>query len=292
MKKLLALALLLTSLNLYADQKVVLITGSTGGLGNATVRSFQARGWKVWASYRGYLSEDLLPLRDVSFVRLDVRDAKMIDNAIARIMKVNGRIDALVNNAGYGIIGSEEHTNIEEAQKMFDVNFFGALRVTQAVIPIMREQRSGHIINISSTSGIRALPGLGVYAASKFALEGMSESLAVTLSPWNIKVALVEPGSVKNNWAKHCLFQEKDSSDPIYSKLTKNLFDKLVFVSKTAQECSEVASMIVDVAETAEPNMRYQTSEKVTSVVNKKFSDLTGNTMRDDQQAFFDLLTH
>jgi len=263
MKLLLTLSLVFFSFNAYANQKVVLISGSNGGIGKATVKSFQERGWKVWAGYRGYIAESVLELDNVSFIQLDVTNDEQIKKAIQHIKLVDGRIDALINNAGYGIIGSEEHANIAEAQKMFDVNFFGALRLTQAVIPIMREQEAGHIINISSTSGVRALPGLGVYAASKFALEGMSESLAVTLSPWNIKVSIVEPGSVKNEWVKHCLFQASDQKDPIYSKLTKNLFKKLITLAAAAQECSEIGSLIVEIAETPEPNMRYQTSEKV-----------------------------
>lgn len=290
MKLIVTLSLIFLSLNVHASQKVVLISGGTGGIGMAAVKNFEDKGWKVWAGRRQNIPEEIIGHPHVSIVPLDVTDEQSIRAAIKHIMLTDGRIDALVNNAGYGIIGSEENVSLDEAQKLFDVNFFGALRLTQAVIPFMREQGYGHIINISSTSGVRAVPGLGLYAASKFALEGLSESLAVTLSPWNIKVSIVEPGSVKNDWVNHCVIQEKDHDDPIYFNLTTRLFEKLTLFAATAQECNEIGALILQIAETDEPDMRYQTSEKVKTVVGKKLVDPSGNQMRSDQLLFLKAL--
>ena len=186
----LILAFLLVSTEIIAEQKVVLISGATSGIGLATAKAFQEKGWKVWVGYRKYVPDELKHLENVSFCPLDVTDDRLVRAAIEAILKQDGRIDALINNAGYGLVGPEECVTLEEVQHLFDVNFFGAFRLIQAVLPTMRQQRSGHIINISSGVGIYSLPGLGLYSASKFALEGMSESLAATLSHWNIKVSM------------------------------------------------------------------------------------------------------
>ena len=180
----------------------MLISGATSGIGLATAKAFHEKGWKVWAGFRQQIPEELK--EKVRFCHLDVTDERLVQATVKTILEQEGRIDLLINNAGYGLIGAEECVTIEEAQRLFDVNFFGLLRLTQAVLPAMRQQRSGHIINISSGAGVSGIPGLGLYSASKYALEGLSESLAATLSPWDIKVSIVEPGFVKNQWGRHC----------------------------------------------------------------------------------------
>lgn len=282
---LVTLSLLTTALT--AEQKVVLISGSTGGIGCATVQAFQDHGWKVWAGYHQKIPESLQGMNNVTLVPLDVTSDKQIANCIEHILATDGRIDALVNAAGYGIIGAEESIALEDTERLFDVNFFGSLRLIKAVAPTMRAQNSGHIINISSTSGVRAVPGLGLYAASKFALEGMSESLAVTLSPWNIKVSIVEPGTVKNQWVNNCVMNFIAPEEPAYTKLTHKLFGLLSYLAASGQDCSEIGELIATVAETENPDMRYQTSQKVTDVVAKKFVDPSGNAMRNEHQKLF-----
>lgn len=274
----------------FAEQKVVLISGSTGGIGIATVKAFEEKGWKVWAGFHRQIPEDLKERCSTRLLYLDVTDEESIQNGVEKILLEDGRIDALINNAGYGVIGAEESISLQEAKELFDVNFFGSLQLIQAVIPTMRLQRSGHIINISSTSGVRAVPGLGLYAASKFALEGISESLAVTLSPWNIQVSIVEPGTVNNDWIQHCLIKTTPN-EPIYNAMTQNLFTKLSLLAKSGQDCNEIGSLIAQIAETQKPAMRYQTSPKVKETVAKKLVDPSGNIMRDEQLAFFKSLT-
>jgi NAD(P)-dependent dehydrogenase (short-subunit alcohol dehydrogenase family) len=283
--------LIIGTVTLQAEQKVALISGGTGGIGRATIKTFEEKGWKVWAGYRPTRFEHPQDTTNVRWIPLDVTDDDMIKHSIHAILEEDGKIDALINNAGYGIIGLEEAISIEEAKKLFDVNFFGAFRLIQEVIPHMQSQHSGHIINISSTSGVRALPGLGLYASSKFALEGLSEALAVTLSPWNIQVAIVEPGAVKNDFTRHCMMQTVSSSHPA-KNLSQNLANRLIAFGANGQDCEEIGRVILDVAETAQPNMRYQTSSKVQETVAKKFVDLSGNKLREEQMTLFKSLIY
>jgi len=277
----------------FAQSKTVLISGATGGIGLATVKAFEERGWKVWAGYRKEIPKELQGRPQVRLIALDVTDEKMVQEAIDTLIQEEGKVDALINNAGINVVGADECLTIDEVKAMFEVNFFGAYRLIQAVAPHMRKEHSGHIINISSTSGLRAVPGMGPYAASKFALEGLSESLAVTLSPWNIQVSLVEPGMVKNEMIYHNANGSRMVQEPLYDQFREALFQKLIPMVAAGQECSEIASLIVDVAENPKPDLRYQTSAKVKDVAARKLVDPTGNAMLNDQLKFFrDLLAH
>ncbi len=271
----------------FAEEKVVLISGASSGIGLSAAKSFAEKGWKVWAGHRSLIPEGV---NGVRFVYLDVADGESINTAIAAIMKEDGRLDALVNNAAYGMIGVEEEIGIEEAKELFDVNFFGSLRLIQAAAPILRKQSSGHIINISSTSGIRGIPGYGLYAATKFALEGMSESLAATLSPWNIRVSIVEPGAVKNGFLSRCRFGTQQCGEPIYDQYIQALVARQMQLTEQGQNCDEIGALIVAIAENPNPDLRYQTSPKVKETAAKKLVDLTGNAQRDEQIRLFQSL--
>jgi len=186
---------------LQASQ-VVLITGASRGIGCSVANHLASEGYIVYAGVRKTSSLNAL-LKGCNLfpghmhiIEIDVTDQKQVDNAVNTIIAKEGRIDVLVNNAGIEILGSIENHTIEEAQKLFDVNFFGPMRLSQAILPFMRAQNSGRIIQITSRSGFRPLPSLSVYAATKYALEGISETMAATLKPWNIKVSLIEPGPV------------------------------------------------------------------------------------------------
>lgn len=281
--KVLFVFLLMTG-GIFAEQKVVLISGATSGIGLATAKAFQEKGWKVWAGFRQNIPEELKQVERIRLIHLDVTDDRLVQAAIEAILKEDGRIDALINNAGYGLIGAEECLTIEEAQHLFDVNFFGVLRLIQAVLPTMRQQRAGHILNISSGVGIHSLPGLGLYSASKFALEGLSESLAATLSPWNIKVSIVEPGFVKNNWGKHCIVGSRPCNEDFYKKLTNGIC-KMLSIPR-GQPCEEVATLLVEIAETPQPNVRYQTTAEMKDYIAEKLVDPTGNAMNEQNIKF------
>lgn len=186
------------------SSKIWLITGVSSGLGRALALQAAQNGDIVYGTVRK--SDQIVEFNDLVHgktfgIELDVNDHRQIGPVITHILDQFGRIDILVNNAGYGLFGAIEEVSMEEARQQMETNFFGALAVTQAVLPIMRNQRSGHIIMISSMSGVRANSGTGLYNASKFALEGMSEALALEIKPLNIHLTLVEPGPFRTEWA-------------------------------------------------------------------------------------------
>lgn len=184
--------------------RVWLITGVSGGLGRALATEVALTGDIVIGTLRKQEQieafESLVPEKTFG-VLLDVTDQTKFDEIIADCMEGFGRIDILVNNAGYGLFGAIEEVSMDEARKQMETNFFGALGLTQAVLPIMRKQQSGHIIQISSMAGFRSVAGMGLYNASKFALEGFSEALALETSSLNIGVTIVEPGPFRTSWA-------------------------------------------------------------------------------------------
>lgn len=185
-------------------QQVWLITGVSGGLGRALAAAVAQAGHLALGTLR---REDQIAAYEAirpGFTRgvlLDVNQHASVQQQVDALLSEYGRIDVLVNNAGYGLFGAIEETDMDEARAQMETNFFGALAMCQALIPSMRKQRSGCIIQISSIAGFRGTNGLGIYNASKFALEGMSEALAQELQPFGIRVMLVEPGPFRTAWA-------------------------------------------------------------------------------------------
>lgn len=182
-------------------KRTVLITGASSGFGKVTAKLFAKNGWNVVATMRRPQKEqekekELIGLGDVLVTRLDVQDRDSIEQAIEAGIARFGRIDALINNAGFGLFGVFEATSREKIQEQFDVNVFGVMDVTRAILPHFRKNKGGLIINVSSGAGIFALPMISLYCASKFALEGFSESLSYELASQNIVVKIVEPGGV------------------------------------------------------------------------------------------------
>jgi len=181
--------------------KTVLITGASSGFGKETAKLFQQNGWNVIASMRSPENEEELnKLENVFVTRLDVQDESSIRKTVEAGVQKFGTIDILVNNAGYGLMGVFESATKEQIQKQFDVNVFGMMQVTQAVLPYLRKNGRGVIVNLSSFGGIVALPFTSLYAASKFAVEGFSESLSHELAKFDIKVKIIEPGGVHTNF--------------------------------------------------------------------------------------------
>ena len=188
------------------EEKVAIVTGSSGGIGFETSMLLADNGFRTYATMRNLnkseeiqeiASKKKIPLKTI---QLDVNDDSSVKEAIETIVKENNRIDVLVNNAGYGLFGSLEELSIEEIREQFETNFFGVVRATKAVIPTMRKQGSGTIVNISSTGGrIGLVPFNTSYHASKFALEGFTESLRQELGQFNIDVILIEPGVMRTN---------------------------------------------------------------------------------------------
>ena len=169
---------------------VILITGITSGFGRAMARKLAHDGHIVYGTYRN--DSDRIP--GVTYLKADVQDAESLKVAVGRVMELEGRIDTLISNAGMGIGGPLEFTSTYDAQRQMDVNFMGMVRLLNLVIPIMRNQRKGHIICISSIGGLMGLPYQGMYSASKFAIEGYCESLRLELSRFNVNVTVINPG--------------------------------------------------------------------------------------------------
>jgi NAD(P)-dependent dehydrogenase (short-subunit alcohol dehydrogenase family) len=179
------------------ENKVVLVTGVSSGIGRETARMLAERGARLFGTIRDHRSD--LGASGVELIRMDVTSDASVTEAVQSVLRSAGEIDALVNNAGYALLGGLEETSLSEAERQFDTNFFGALRVTQAVLPSMRRLGKGRIVNISSIVGLLPTPYMGIYAASKHALEGYTETLDHEVRTLGIRTVLVEPGFMKTN---------------------------------------------------------------------------------------------
>jgi NAD(P)-dependent dehydrogenase (short-subunit alcohol dehydrogenase family) len=177
------------------DRNVVLITGASSGIGRATAELLTSRGYRVVGTARD--PDHATPVEGVELLPLDVRDHASVACGVETVLRRAGRIDVLVNNAGYAVVGAVEETSPSEAQALFDTNVFGVLRMVRAVLPAMRRQGSGTIVNTSSVLGFLPGPFMGLYASSKHALEGLSESLDHEVRGFGVRVVLVEPGFTK-----------------------------------------------------------------------------------------------
>lgn len=174
-------------------KKTILITGASSGIGQACARHLLAKGWQVYACQRSApAAEDIAA--GLRYVPMDVTEDASVTQAIAKIVAEAGTLHAILNNAGFAIAGAIEDTSMEEARAQMETNFFGVLRVCRAIAPVLRAQGHGHLVTISSLAGILGLPFSGLYSASKFALEGLHESLRFELRPFGVRVVLIEPG--------------------------------------------------------------------------------------------------
>jgi len=183
-------------------QKTVLITGCSSGIGRAAAHAFNDEGWTVYATARNPADIETLGEAGCELATLDVTDQSDVDRVVDRILDEEGAIDALVNNAGYGQFGPIEDVSTEQVHEQFDVNVYGLHRLTKAVLPAMRRERDGTIVNVSSVAGRVSFPGGGVYSGSKFAVEAMSDALRNEVAEFGIDVVVVEPGPVKTNFSE------------------------------------------------------------------------------------------
>lgn len=188
------------------NRKVVLITGCSSGIGKSAAEEFMRHpNFKVWATMRE-IKNSPFPATTaderLAIASMDVTSTESVNNVIRHIIEVDGKIDIVINNAGQGMAGCLETVHLEEAQQLFDVNVWGVMRLLQAVLPHMRKRRFGHIINISSTSGIRGIPCMEIYTGSKFAIEGMMDSLRYSASAFNISITNVNAGPISTNFVE------------------------------------------------------------------------------------------
>lgn len=243
-------------------EKVALVTGSSSGIGFETSLALARDGYHTFASMRNtsksekiqeMAKKDNLP---IDIIELDVDNEESIVSAIKKIMADCGRIDVLVNNAGYGQFGCTEDVPVEEFRKQFETNFFSIVRIIQEIAPIMRKQNSGIIVNVSSVAGRMGLPGSPAYISSKFALEGLSECLRYELGMFGIKTTLIEPGVVKTNFFDSMKIPES-KIDPKYSELTNHILTGLKMMAEMGTAPSQVAEVILKAIHDKEILPRY-----------------------------------
>ncbi|MCY1136503.1 SDR family oxidoreductase [Actinoplanes sp. Pm04-4] len=225
--------------------QTVLITGTSSGLGRATAELFQAKGWNVVATMRRPEAETELTRLDNTLVtRLDVEDPASITAAVQAGLDRFGRLDALVNNAGYGAYGPLESTPMAKIRRQFEVNVFGLLATTQAVLPHFRSQRAGVIVNISSIGGRMAFPLGTLYHGAKFAVEGLSESLAYELAPFGVRVKIVEPGGIRTDFGGRSLDFSNDPPIADYQPTVGKVLDVLGPLTAEGSEPSAIAETV------------------------------------------------
>lgn len=254
------------------NQKTAIVTGSSSGIGKEISLILARNGYNTFATMRNLdkASElrsiaDNENLQSLHFEQLDVTNQNSIQDAITNINNKTGRIDILVNNAGYGLIGAFEDTSIDEIKNQYETNFFGLIRTTQAVLPIMRKQESGLIVNISSGVGRFGIPTLSSYASTKFALEGLTESMSYELEPFGIRTVLVEPGVIKTNFFNATLMAKKsqDSNSP-YHGFIKNMEKNFTQLMKNNSSTPEhVAKVVLESITAVNPKLRYLAGQDV-----------------------------
>jgi len=241
------------------NKKIWFITGISSGLGEAIAQAALDAGYFVIGTFRKEAQVQTFNKTNEGngfSYQLDITNQKAIGNVIVQTQERFGKIDVLVNNAGVGFVGAIEETSSEEARQVFEANFFGTLALTNAVLPIMRKQKSGHIIQISSHGGIKAFAGFGIYNASKFALEGFSEALAQEVAPLGIKVTLVEPGPFRTKFASESLGAAKQII-PDYDQTAGVFRNKLKSVDgKQEGDPVKAALAIVSLVKQEKPPLR------------------------------------
>lgn len=240
-------------------KKVALVTGASAGIGKDTARLLAENGFVVYAAARRVGKMEDLKKSGIRLLEMDVTSEESMVKGIDEILKTEKRIDVLVNNAGYGSYGALEDVPLSEARYQFEVNIFGLARLCQLVLPAMRAQRSGNIINISSIGGSFGEPHGAWYHATKYALEGLSDSLRMELKQFGIDVVIIKPGAIKTEWASIAREKMKAvSGNTVYQNLVKKhvaLFERAD--GKFGSEPIVVARKILKVAQSAHPGTRY-----------------------------------
>jgi len=242
--------------------KVALVTGSSSGIGLETSLALAKDGYRTFASMRdtGKATELQQAAKkenlSIDVIELDVDKENSIMSAVKKVMSEAGRIDVLVNNAGYGQFGCTEDVPIEDFRKQFETNFFSIVRIIQEIAPIMRKQASGIIVNISSVVGRMGLPGSPAYISTKFALEGFSECLRYELGQFGVKTTIIEPGVIKTNFLKSMKIPES-KTDPKYKELTDKILSGLKMMVEMGTAPSQVADVVIKAIHDKEILPRY-----------------------------------
>jgi short-subunit dehydrogenase len=232
---------------------VVLITGASSGIGRAVASVFAANGFEVFGTSRNPHRTE--PIAGVELIALDVTDAASVTAAVTTVVQRAGRIDILVNNAGFGVIGAAEESSTAQAQELFDTNFFGLVRLTREVLPYLRAQGSGRIVNVGSVLGFLPAPYAALYAASKHAVEGYSESLDHETRDFGVRVTVVEPGYTSTSFEANAT--DVDSPIGSYAAVREHVRKVLVQSVQAGDDPAVVAQVVWKAATSRTPKLRY-----------------------------------
>jgi len=243
-------------------EKVALVTGSSSGIGFETALALARENYFTFASMRNTdKAGKILEIAkkenlNLEVIELDVDKEESIKSAVKKIQEQKGRIDVLVNNAGYGLFGCVEDITIDDLKAQFETNFFGVVRLIQEISPIMRKTGSGIIVNVSSVAGRIGFPGTPAYISSKFALEGLSECMRYELSPFGIKTIIIEPGVIKTDFFSS-MKVAKGKPDSPFMEITDKVMKGVKMMAEMGTPSDEVAKTIIKAIQTEEPLPRY-----------------------------------
>ncbi len=259
-------------------KKTVLVTGCSSGIGYATCLVFARNNFATYGTVRDLLkaekikeitNREKLPLK---IIRLDVNDDESVRTAIQRIISDSGRINILINNAGYGMFGPIEEISVEDIKEQFETNFFGTIRLIKAIVPIMRKQRNGTIVNISSMVGRFGVPLNAAYVSSKFALEGLSESISFELEKFGIKVILVEPGVVQTDFFQNLKIKGTDAKSPYHKLMGRRIAFLKSAMKNSISSSDQVANTILHAVNSRDPDLRYVIGNDATNSIHMRNS--------------------
>ena len=244
-------------------EKVAIVTGSSSGIGFETSLALAREGYFTYATMRDTTKSNKIKEiaqkenLKINVLELDVDDEKSVKSAIAQILDQKQRIDVLVNNAGWGLWGCVEDVSVDEFKEQFETNFFSIIRLIQEVAPTMRKQGSGTIVNVSSVVGRIGFPASPAYISSKFALEGLSESLRFEFAPFGVDVIIIEPGVIKTNFMKNMKMAKKSELDTVYKDITTKVVSGVKMMAEMGTPPKEVANTIVKAIKDKKPLPRY-----------------------------------
>tara|TARA_B100001146_G_C16135861_1_gene414530 strand:+ start:365 stop:1198 length:834 start_codon:yes stop_codon:yes gene_type:complete len=243
--------------------KIALVTGCSSGIGLETSLALAREGFYTFATMRDLnknhkikqsIEKENLP---IEIIEMDVDDDQSVNSAVNNILEKKEKIDILVNNAGYGMWGTVEDVSIQEFKEQFETNFFAIIRMIQKIAPVMRKQNNGHIVNVSSVAGRIGFPVSPAYISSKFALEGLSESLRFELMPFGVNVIIIEPGVIKTNFFNSMKMSKNSQKESAYSDITDRVISGVKMMAEMGTHPKEVADIIIKAIKEEKPLPRY-----------------------------------
>jgi NAD(P)-dependent dehydrogenase (short-subunit alcohol dehydrogenase family) len=260
--------------NIRFMEKVVLITGASSGIGLHTAKLFQAKNWKVAATMRSpEKATELKQIVDVECFRLDVTDNDSVRQAIADTIAKFGRIDAVVNNAGFAVVGPFEAATEEQIERQMQTNVYGLMNVCREILPVFREQKKGVIINVASMGGRLTFPLYSIYHASKWAVEGFSESLQYEVKDFGIKIKIIEPGPIKTDFYDRSMSITKKEGLTAYDNFVARAMPNMQKAGETGPDGSVVADVIYAAATDGSWKMRYPVNSRAILVLRRLLPD-------------------